>query len=51
MAKKKKNKFSPKLTAEEYEKTTGQRIGSLYNGHNSTVNNIDTTRTMVRTNG
>jgi hypothetical protein len=41
--KKKKKKYQPKLTAEEYEKLTGQGLGSLYNGSTSTVNNIDTT--------
>jgi hypothetical protein len=43
MSKKKKKKYAPKMTAEEYENATGQKLGSLYNGSTSTVNNIDTT--------
>lgn len=34
---KKKKKYHPKLTAEEYEKKFGQRIGSLVNQSTSTI--------------
>jgi len=40
MAKKKKGKYAPKLTAEEYKKLTGQGLGSLYNGHIGNVTNV-----------
>lgn len=43
MAKKKKKKYAPKLTAEEYKELTGQGLGSLYNGHTSTVTNVPRT--------
>lgn len=37
--KKKKGKYSPKLTAEEYKELTGQGLGSLVNQGTSVVNN------------
>jgi len=39
MAKTKKKKNAPKLTAEEYKELTGQGLGSLVNQGNSVVNN------------
>lgn len=50
--KKKKGKYSPKLTAEEYKELTGQGLGSLVNQGTSVVNNTSgTARTIVRSNG
>ena len=40
MGRKKKGKYSPKMTAEEYEELTGQGFGSLYNGSNATITKV-----------
>jgi hypothetical protein len=39
MAKKKK-KYQPKLTAEEYEELTGQRLGNLKEQSSAVVNGV-----------
>ena len=39
-----KKKYQPKITAEEYEELTGQRIGSLIGGNESNVENVENVR-------
>ena len=46
-----KKKYATKLTAEEYEKLTGQRIGSLVNQGISNVVNVNTERTIINVSG
>jgi len=51
MAKKKKGKYSPKLTAEEYKELTGQGFGSLVNQSTSVINNTNAGRNITGTHG
>ena len=39
-----KKKYQPKVTAEEYEELTGQKLGSLIGGHESNVENVENVR-------
>ena len=48
---KKKNKFAPKYTKEEYKELTGQGLGSLKNQGTSTVTNNINTRVISNTHG
>tara|TARA_B110000858_G_scaffold20973_1_gene21161 strand:- start:5329 stop:5478 length:150 start_codon:yes stop_codon:yes gene_type:complete len=47
----KKNKYSPKLTAEEYYKLTGQRIGRLTGQGTGTVTNSNVERIIIGVRG
>ena len=47
----KKNKYSTKLTAEEYYKLTGQRVGRLTGQGTSTVTNSNVERIIIGVRG